>query len=92
MVPSMAKQYDPLEELDALDTPNQANAKSSMGTKKMTEKAAEKKAANNSGWLGGLISKFTPKPKNQMILPDDNDPKVRICAIILSCSLLKELR
>lgn len=77
MTPSMGKQYDPLEELDALDTPR-ASAKSAEA-KKTAEKATEKKTSNSGGsWFGGLFSKLAPKPKNQMILPDDSNPTVRI--------------
>ncbi|XP_018059402.1 PREDICTED: uncharacterized protein LOC108694426 isoform X2 [Atta colombica] len=76
MTPSTGKQYDPLEELDALETPRQT-AKSAADTKKITEKTAEKKSSNSGGsWFGGLFSKLAPKPKNQMILPDDNNPTI----------------
>ncbi|TDG41470.1 hypothetical protein AWZ03_012104 [Drosophila navojoa] len=30
----------------------------------------------NSGWFGGLWNKFSLKPKNQMILPDDKNPTI----------------
>lgn len=30
----------------------------------------------NTGWFGGIFSKLSLKPKNQMKLPDDNNPKV----------------
>ncbi|XP_011171826.1 uncharacterized protein LOC105204448 isoform X2 [Solenopsis invicta] len=76
MTPSTGKQYDPLEELDALETPR-STAKSTADTKKTIEKTAEKKPANSSGsWFGGLFSKLAPKPKNQMILPDDSNPTI----------------
>ncbi|XP_018368875.1 PREDICTED: uncharacterized protein LOC108764951 isoform X3 [Trachymyrmex cornetzi] len=76
MTPSTGKQYDPLEELDALETPRQT-AKSAVDTKKITEKTAEKKPSNSGGsWFGGLFSKLAPKPKNQMILPDDSNPTI----------------
>lgn len=93
MTPSTGKQYDPLEELDALETPR-ATAKSVADAKKTTEKTAEKKPANSGGsWFGGLFSKLAPKPKNQMILPDDNNPSVRIChCAMFSFSLIKRLR
>ncbi|KFB44793.1 hypothetical protein ZHAS_00012700 [Anopheles sinensis] len=29
-----------------------------------------------SGWFGGIWNKFSLKPKNQMILPDDKNPKI----------------
>jgi len=91
MTPSSGKQYDPLEELDALETPR-SNAKSATEMKK-TEKTAEKKPANSGGsWFGGLFSKLAPKPKNQMILPDDSNPTVRIyCIIYILIQLIKEL-
>lgn len=74
---STSKQYDPLEELDALETPR-PSSKLSNETKKASEKTAEKKPVNSGGsWFGGLISKFAPKPRNQMILPDDSNPKVK---------------
>ncbi|XP_032676042.1 uncharacterized protein LOC116846398 isoform X2 [Odontomachus brunneus] len=74
MTPSMSKQYDPLEELDALESPR-TSAKSE--TKKTAEKAAEKKSTSSgSSWFGGLFSKLAPKPKNQMILPDDSNPTI----------------
>ncbi|KAG7208269.1 hypothetical protein KM043_014514 [Ampulex compressa] len=72
----MSKQYDPLEELDSLETPRQS-AKSMSENKKTPEKPAEKKPPNSGGsWFGGLFSKLAPKPKNQMILPDDNNPAI----------------
>ncbi|XP_077272641.1 endoplasmic reticulum export factor secretory 16 isoform X2 [Temnothorax americanus] len=76
MTPSTGKQYDPLEELDALETPR-SSAKSAADAKKTSEKTAEKKPGNSGGsWFGGLFSKLAPKPKNQMILPDDSDPTI----------------
>lgn len=32
--------------------------------------------SHNSGWFGGIFSKLSMKPKNQMILPDDKNPTV----------------
>ncbi|XP_049540150.1 uncharacterized protein LOC125954146 isoform X2 [Anopheles darlingi] len=32
--------------------------------------------AQGSGWFGGIWNKFSMKPKNQMILPDDKNPKI----------------
>lgn len=77
MTPSMRKQYDPLEELDALETPKPAS-KPAASAKKASEKPVEKKPSNSGGsWFGGLFSKLAPKPRNQMILPDDSNPTVR---------------
>ncbi|XP_043669318.1 protein transport protein Sec16A isoform X7 [Vespula pensylvanica] len=76
MTPSTGKQYDPLEELDALETPRQT-AKSTTENKKTSEKNTEKKPPNGgSSWFGGLFSKLAPKPRNQMILPDDSNPTI----------------
>ncbi|XP_015433708.1 PREDICTED: protein transport protein Sec16A isoform X2 [Dufourea novaeangliae] len=76
MTPSTRKQYDPLEELDALETPKQSS-RSAASNKKTSEKPTEKKSSNSGGsWFGGLFSKLAPKPKNQMILPDDNNPTI----------------
>uniref|UniRef100_A0A182PI83 Uncharacterized protein n=1 Tax=Anopheles epiroticus TaxID=199890 RepID=A0A182PI83_9DIPT len=33
-------------------------------------------SAQGSGWFGGIWNKFSLKPKNQMILPDDKNPKI----------------
>nr|XP_033327554.1 uncharacterized protein LOC117221042 isoform X5 [Megalopta genalis] len=74
MTPSTRKQFDPLEELDALET---TGSKQTAGAKKPPEKPTEKKPSNTGGsWIGGLFSKFAPKPKNQMILPDDSNPTI----------------
>ncbi|XP_053989660.1 uncharacterized protein LOC128882118 isoform X2 [Hylaeus volcanicus] len=76
MTPSTKKQYDPLEELDALETPKQSS-KATSATKKAPEKAPEKKPSNSGGsWFGGFFSKLAPKPRNQMILPDDSNPAI----------------
>lgn len=77
MAPS-TKQYDPLEDLDTLESPNE-HGKLSSENKKQHDKQPEKKTANSGGsWFGGLFSKLTPKPKNQMILPDDSNPTVSL--------------
>lgn len=31
---------------------------------------------SGGGWFGGIFSKLSMKPKNQMILPDDKNPTV----------------
>lgn len=84
MGPSTGKQYDPLEELDALEPPREAS-KTTTSSKKNAEKGMEKKSANASGsWFGGLFSKLTMKPQNQMILPDDSNPTVRQSVLKIS--------
>lgn len=45
------------------------------------EKAKKPAAQDGShpsggGWFGGIFSKLSMKPKNQMILPDDKNPTV----------------
>lgn len=90
MTPSTRKQYDPLEELDALETPK-STSKSAAANKKAPEKASEKKPSNSGGsWFGGFFSKLAPKPRNQMILPDDSNPAVSSRQYIkILCRLLK---
>lgn len=46
--------------------------------KQESEKTAKKSPSQdaNSGWFGGIFSKLSMKPKNQMILPDDKNPAV----------------
>ncbi|XP_055530048.1 uncharacterized protein LOC129721476 isoform X2 [Wyeomyia smithii] len=39
-------------------------------------KALGNNQSNNSGWFGGIWNKFSLKPKNQMILPDDKNPTI----------------
>uniref|UniRef100_A0A6E8WAL1 Sec16_C domain-containing protein n=1 Tax=Anopheles coluzzii TaxID=1518534 RepID=A0A6E8WAL1_ANOCL len=38
--------------------------------------AAGAAGGQGSGWFGGIWNKFSLKPKNQMILPDDKNPKI----------------
>lgn len=33
---------------------------------------------SGGGWFGGIFSKLSMKPKNQMILPDDKNPTVTV--------------
>ncbi|XP_066585949.1 uncharacterized protein [Prorops nasuta] len=75
MTPSLGKQYDPLEELDALETSK--TPKPASEAKKTPDKTTENKLSNSgSSWFGGLFSKLALKPKNQMILPDDSNPAI----------------
>lgn len=41
------------------------------------KKGAPAVSAGGGGWFGGIFSKLSMKPKNQMILPDDKNPTVR---------------
>jgi hypothetical protein len=77
MGPSRGKQYDPLEELESLEPSRIPTSKSSSSASKQQDKGSDKKQSNGGGsWFGGLFSKLAPKPKNQMILPDDSNPAV----------------
>lgn len=40
------------------------------------KKVLSQDAAQGGGWFGGIFSKLSMKPKNQMILPDDKNPTV----------------
>lgn len=35
----------------------------------------------SGGWFGGIFSKLSMKPKNQMILPDDKNPAVSFASM-----------
>lgn len=37
---------------------------------------SQQQSNQNSGWFGGIWNKFSLKPKNQMILPDDKNPSI----------------
>ncbi|KAF7989744.1 hypothetical protein HCN44_008418 [Aphidius gifuensis] len=79
MGPSRGKQYDPLEELDLLDKPKtNINTKNDNSTKNNDKQIDKKKSqtADGGSWFNGLFSKLSLKPKNQMILPDDNNPAI----------------
>ncbi|CAH0559554.1 unnamed protein product [Brassicogethes aeneus] len=39
-------------------------------------KTASPEKSTSTGWFGGIFSKITLKPKNQMKLPDDKNPKI----------------
>ncbi|XP_011312055.1 uncharacterized protein Sec16 [Fopius arisanus] len=74
MGPSSDKQYDPLEELDAMEP---LNSKKSVECKTSGKPNEKKNSTASSGsWFGGFFSKLTPKPRNQMILPDDSNPTI----------------
>ena len=86
MGPSIgSKQYDPLEELESLE-PTRMNKSAGPQTnsevkRQQQDKQSGKKQTNGSSggsWFGGFLSKLAPKPKNQMILPDDSNPSVSL--------------
>lgn len=43
---------------------------------------AGKGGDQSSGWFGGIWGKLSLKPKNQMILPDDKNPSVRLLQFV----------
>jgi len=56
---------------------NKGGSNSQPTKSKSTEKLSGKSKAEQTSWIGGLLSKLpTLKPKNQMILPDDKDPTI----------------
>lgn len=62
---------------------NQAEEEKQKSPAKKPEASKAKKAApqdgshpSGGGWFGGIFSKLSMKPKNQMILPDDKNPTV----------------
>lgn len=40
--------------------------------------ASDSAKSGGNGWFGGIFSKLSMKPKNQMILPEDKDPTVSL--------------
>ncbi|XP_061717872.1 protein transport protein Sec16A-like isoform X5 [Cydia pomonella] len=47
-----------------------------MPTKKLTSDTKKQEPQKKSGWLGGIFTKLTLRPPNQMILPDDKNPSI----------------
>ncbi|KAL9882170.1 endoplasmic reticulum export factor secretory 16 isoform 1-T2 [Glossina fuscipes fuscipes] len=45
-------------------------------SKNEKDKGGNQSSSQNSGWFGGIWNKFSLKPKNQMILPDDKNPTI----------------
>jgi hypothetical protein len=52
------------------------NSKKPAGGKDSGKAVIGANGPNSSGWFGGIFNKFSLKPKNQMILPDDKNPAV----------------
>lgn len=57
-----------------------AGDKKKSPVKKMEDKSKKPSVQEGGhaggGWFGGIFSKLSIKPKNQMILPDDKNPTV----------------
>lgn len=75
------------KKFDENATPNNAEEKKSPMKKPDADRARKVSAqdgaqASGSGWFGGIFSKLSIKPKNQMILPDDKNPTVSLGLII----------
>lgn len=68
------------DENDAAPQGNEQKANATGKSKQSPEKAKKnhQDEAHNSGWISGIFSKLSIKPKNQMILPDDKNPTVTL--------------
>jgi COPII coat assembly protein SEC16 len=56
--------------------PQPAQPKHQSPEKSKKTAADDANHSQSSGWFGGIFSKLSMKPKNQMILPDDKNPTV----------------
>lgn len=73
-MPNQVKSKSVFDDDEALPHENKATKKDSPVKAKTQSLEAEKPAS--TGWFGGIFSKLAIKPKNQMKLPDDKNPKV----------------
>lgn len=71
---SASPQHPPFKEPQAQPLRNQAKLTSDQSKNK--ENKLPGGSQSNSGWFGGIWNKFSLKPKNQMILPDDKNPTI----------------
>ncbi|KAI8116810.1 Protein transport protein Sec16A [Lucilia cuprina] len=79
-----SKTYDTDEDSKQQHTAgNEGNKKQQQQAAQQQQQQQQQKAAENqqqsnqnSGWFGGIWNKFSLKPKNQMILPDDKNPSI----------------
>lgn len=70
-MPNQSKGKSPYD-----DEPSPESKKESPTKPKPKQASPEK--STSTGWFGGIFSKISLKPKNQMKLPDDKNPKVSI--------------
>lgn len=54
-----------------------------------TKKGGLDDGHQSAGWFGGIFSKLSIKPKNQMILPDDKNPTVK--GFIAYCFYIRKI-
>jgi COPII coat assembly protein SEC16 len=64
------------KEEEKSNKPTANNSKKPAGAKDGGKGMIGANGPNSSGWFGGIFNKFSLKPKNQMILPDDKNPSV----------------
>lgn len=63
---------------DGAGSKGQANENNAKKTSGKESKSVGPQNNQSSGWFGGIWGKFSLKPKNQMILPDDKNPTVSL--------------
>lgn len=76
MANTSSSKFDDSQPQKAADDEDQKKSpvKKPQGSEK--PKAPQGQQAGGGGWFGGIFSKLSMKPKNQMILPDDKNPAV----------------
>ncbi|GBP78867.1 hypothetical protein EVAR_81129_1 [Eumeta japonica] len=62
------------QERDTDSPSNRGQAKKEDNSKRKEENS--KGGNGKSGWLGGILTKLSLRPPNQMILPDDKNPRI----------------
>lgn len=64
-------------ESSQVNAPKTSDSSSKQPDIKLDEKKNDKKnQPQGKGWFGGVLSKFIPKSKTEMKLPDDKDPSI----------------
>lgn len=62
------------------DSPKTASAKKQESKSKEESLGGKDGKGKGGGWLGGILTKLSLRPPNQMILPDDKNPSVSTAA------------
>jgi hypothetical protein len=70
---STSKKFDENQQSEMTEQKQESPVKTNKEPEKPVKKASP---SQDQGWFGGIFSKLSMKPKNQMILPDDKNPAV----------------
>lgn len=71
---AVSKKFEEKPESETTEQKHESPVKNKEPEK--TVKKSSPSQEQGSGWFGGIFSKLSMKPKNQMILPDDKNPAV----------------